>query len=513
MRTTNRDRRILPLWKHSVLRIWVITGLLYPFSLYAQLNEEIGYNELVAWASSGATSLPSTSSVRAGQVEASTSSSEAIYIPNSGSAENSGKTFFIQGATPSEGNSGHAGSVAASFYGNMTSISPDVANIDLWLASDFINDFLNGTVGSSDAEVMNHSYVANPAAEEDALTFVTRFDFLSQDSAVFNVVGLNNGASSIVPAIWAENYNGISVGVSSGSHSSGDTRTSLLVAGRQKPEIVAPQSVTSWATANVSSAAALLVAKAKEVGIDRNDQPLILKSILMAGATKEELTWSNSPTRPLDDTFGAGELNIFHSYRILAAGNQSEGVVALRGWSKQTISSRATDSFQITIPPYSDQASLSVNLSWQRDVIETTRFGVASYTFQNLADLSLLLKNSQGDIISQSDSPIDNNEHIWQSELPPGDYTIEVNSADTAITGYCMAWRTEITPRHDANNTGSGVSYSSMIPSYSYRLQSSENLTDWSPILDFTSSSTGTFDFTDPAPSEQRFYRLEFFRP
>ncbi len=479
----------------------------------AQLNEQIGYNELLAWAESGATTLPSTSGVRAGQVEASTSTTAAIYTPTSASSENSGKTLTIQGATPSAGNSSHANSVAASFYGNLTSIAPDIVDVDLWLAEDFINDFITGTVDSSSVDVMNHSYVASPSTEEAALAVVSRFDFFSQDSAVLNVVGLNNGASTIVPAIWAESYNGISVGVSSGSHSSGDTRTSLLVAGRQKPEIVAPQSVTSWATANVSSAGALLAAKAKELGIDKNDQPLILKSVLMAGATKGELDWSNSPTRPLDDTFGAGELNIFHSYRILDAGNQSGGSVALRGWSKQTISSRSTDNFQITIPPYSGQASLSVNLSWQRDVVEATRFGVSSYTFQDLADLSLLLRNSQGDIVSQSDSSMDNNEHIWHTELPPGDYTLEVNSADTAMTEYCLAWRAEITPRHAANTTELGVSYSSMIPSYPYELQSSENLTDWSPILDFTSSSTGTFDFTDPAPSARRFYRLEFFRP
>ncbi len=496
--------------------------------LVADIREELGYNELLAWSDN---SLPSTEVIRAGLVEASASGSEAVYTPREGTNETSGKTFTVVGATPPVSSSGHASTVAANYFGNVSSIAPEINTIDVLFADDFINTFLTrsvlsdgaSAVGLTDVDVMNHSYVSNPSNQDASTKVVTRFDFLTQESSVLNVVGLNNGAGTSVPAIWGESYNSISVGLSSANHSSGDTRIDSsvatgLVAGRQKPEIVVPQSLTSWATASVSSAGSLLIAKARDMGNANGELPIVTKSILMAGASKEGVTsWSNSPTRPLDDTFGAGELNIFHSYRILAAGEQSSGAVDLRGWAKQSVNSGSVQTFQITVPDYSGEASLSANLTWERNVVSTISGPFFSrnysYAYETLENLNLTLKDSSNTIVASSNSAVDNNEHIWSQNLSPGTYTLEVSSLGNINTDYCLAWRTEVTPKHNVAHGDFELNYSSMVPSYDYSLLSSSDMKSWTEIEAFTSSSTGTYSYTDPTPTEQRFFRLEYFLP
>ena len=61
----------------------------------------------------------------------------------------------------------------------------------------------------------------------------------------------------------------------------------------------------------------------------------VIKAMLMAGATKGEFAnwidpttglvnpWNRTQTRPLDDVFGAGELNVYNSYLIGIGGKQS----------------------------------------------------------------------------------------------------------------------------------------------------------------------------------------------
>lgn len=142
-----------------------------------------------------------------------------------------------------------------------------------------------------------------------------------------------------MPHIYGQSYNSLVVGLSNGNHSRGQTTNG--VAGRTKPDIVAPRSLgaTSFATPVVSSTAALLHSAANSFGYNDARSPEAMKAIIMAGADKTAVpTWSNTRTRPLDSVYGAGQVDVYNSYRILEAG-QFDGSASftisdsgLKGW-------------------------------------------------------------------------------------------------------------------------------------------------------------------------------------
>ena len=115
-------------------------------------------------------------------------------------------------------------------------------------------------------KIQNHSWIGTVdnggTTDTDALR---RFDFAIQRDDFLAVAGVNNGSSSAVPALLANAYNAISVGLTDGNHSTGATTADG--AGRGKPEIVAPSFATSFSTPLVSSAGAMLRQR-----IDDSDQ-------------------------------------------------------------------------------------------------------------------------------------------------------------------------------------------------------------------------------------------------
>src|SRR5206468_8999465 len=125
--------------------------------------------------------------------------------------------------------------------------------------------------------------------------------------------------------------NGIAVGRSDGQHESGFTTVGNTgPTGRVKPDLVAPLGAVSFATPLVSSAATLLVQVASTAPLNADPfaaKPQTIKAVLMAGATKAEFpTWSHTTTVPLDPVYGAGELNVDNSHRVLTAGRRAAGV-------------------------------------------------------------------------------------------------------------------------------------------------------------------------------------------
>ena len=105
------------------------------------------------------------------------------------------------------------------------------------------------------------------------------------------VVAVNNGAGTAIPALLASSYNSIAVGVSNGQSSTGPVPISSGVdgPGRSKPDIVAPQGATSYATPEVSAAAAMLVQVARSNSASyslANNNPAVIKAILMAGTDR-----------------------------------------------------------------------------------------------------------------------------------------------------------------------------------------------------------------------------------
>ncbi|MFV2067797.1 MAG: hypothetical protein ACC645_12555, partial [Pirellulales bacterium] len=181
--------------------------------------------------------------------------------------------------------------------------------------------------------------------------------------------------------------------------------------------------------------------------------PQAIKALLLAGATKDEFAgaWENSSEQPLDAVFGAGELNIYRSSQILAAGQQpGDGLLplGLAGWdAAQTTSTRQVYRFEV--PDGQVLNEWSVALDWNRTFTETAGFG---FTLDpSLADLDLILRAEDGpqagEAINVSASRVDNVEHIYRNgrlgtgggALSPGSYAIEV-IADREGVDYALAW-------------------------------------------------------------------------
>jgi hypothetical protein len=271
---------------------------------------------------------------------------------------------------------------------------------------------------------------------------------IDRDKAIA-VVGANNGSSSTLPRLLMHSYNGISVGRTDGNHSAGFT--TIDGAGRIKPEIVVPQSATSYATPVVGAAAALLLEQANTSAMTDATNPETVKAILLAGATKSEFpSWDRTTTRPLDDIYGAGELNVYRSYHILTAGEQPaspSSVVAAQGWDFNATTAGSNYYF-FDVAANTALSELSALLTWHRVITDGDPVSPTIWDPQSsLADLNLKLYSASGftlgSLLDSSLSTVDNLEHVYFSSgttaLRAGRYALEVSAA-AAGTDYGLAW-------------------------------------------------------------------------
>jgi len=407
------------------------------------LSLSIGFTSLQTQLGS---SIPTGNNVIVGEVEVDESNAGPSYSPNRSDSEFGNKAFTLRSGNTST--SSHATTVGRLFYGSSSSLTPGVVNVQLWNADDWVVNSLEvGTSFAPDvqtAEVTNHSYqgtLGNTTLDAEANR---RLDYMVNRDKQIVMTAMNNGNSTVLPPIWAQSYNTISVGLSNGASSHGNT-TAFDGAGRMKPDLVVPATfgLTSFALPTASSAATLLLSKAKATPALTNARnPEVIKSLMMAGATKTEFpTWTHTQTRPLDFYYGAGELNIYRSYNILIAGEQdasSISTVNYTGWDYNTTTTGGRD----YIFNLSETATeVSVVLTWNRTVTDgpTAGFDAAA----SLADLRLTLSNSSGLVIGStivvSDSAVDNVELIYLTNLLAGQYAIEVTSATNDVS-YSVAW-------------------------------------------------------------------------
>jgi Subtilase family len=415
----------------------------------ADWREEIGFARLQGIAGS---ELPTVPSQGLGQVEASISTTSTVCIPNTNSAEFTGKTFVLKGGAT--GTSWHADKVATNFYGS-SSILSGTCGIDLWLADNWLNsDFLaSGSFSPPLVEsraVQNHSWIGSNSNSQE---LSRRLDFAVERDGFVCVVGTNNSASTVLPQLLCQTYNTISVGRDDGDHSAGLTTIDGL--GRMKPDIVAPstapENATSWTTPMVAGAAGLLHAKLSAVpySLTGADRPRVVKALLLASATKNTVPgWDNSSTSPLDMVYGAGELNLYHAYSTLRSGRASASnpiLHNLRGWAAESVSQSSQKTYFFTIPAGAPSTPFCAALTWHRIVADTINgnslWGNLSSTLANLK-ISLYQASgfSVGGLISTSNSSVDNVELIYQSALVPGNYAIRVESQSTSSTPYALAW-------------------------------------------------------------------------
>src|SRR5690606_3875397 len=77
--------------------------------------------------------------------------------------------------------------------------------------------------------------------------------------------------------------------------------------------------------------------------------------------------------------------------------------------------------YQFVVPTGKTAPDLSILLTWNVDVS-------GSFSSQTLANFDMKLTNSLGQIMDQSLSTVDNVEHIYLTNLNPGNYTLTIST-------------------------------------------------------------------------------------
>jgi hypothetical protein len=439
-------------------------------------------------------------------------------VPFAGTGGYTGKTFYPQSGAGSL--SAHANSVASNFYGNSTSLSPGVTEAHVWLADDFITQVYDNALNPLAPQplftgsVMNHSWVGTTEDNAVDQEITRKLDYLVNRDEFTCVTPLNNGA--VQQALIANGYHTISVGLRSGNHP--HTHSSLDVLNRMKPDLVVDVSATSYAGPAVGSAAALLLDVIRP-GYPSADDPRVVKSILLTAASKDRLpAWKRMNTaRPYDESYGAGELNVYQAYRILTAGqfaNSNTNVRPATGWdTRNTSSTGAVRRYFFDVPAGRWAQTFSATLTWHRDF-------TAGINAPSLPNLTLQLKaatgTTPGAVIDESVSTIDNVEHLFLRYLPAGRYVLEVSS-DTLSYPYALAWQSLMgdgpTISLQRNAPTSQLNLSNLDPQVLYTIQGSNDLTAWSNLGTLrTADTVASFigSMTESSSALRRFYRLEW---
>ncbi|MBN1489810.1 MAG: hypothetical protein JXA69_07825 [Phycisphaerae bacterium] len=428
-------------------------------------KDDIGYLSLQARLGSG---TPTGFGVPVTQVEASVS---GCYLPDPSNSQFLGKTIvdMIGGG----GVSSHATTVALNYYGLTASVAPAIDLIHgydatSWLDSAFLCVGQRKPPVVETQRTQNHSWIGELSGSS-TIDALRRVDLMAERDGVVVAAGVNNGAASAMPKLVGSAYNVMAVGCTSGNSSYGPTL--IDVAGRVKPDLVVPHTATSWATPVVAGSAAILIEAADaDPALDaltRSDKALLIKALLMGGATKSEfVNWRRGfatpcvdGTVPLDYRYGAGELNIDNSHRILTSGQQEAGLtttVATTGWDFDTIAAGPGRYYFVDVPLYSCAETLSVLVTWYRHV--DIGNGLPAPLTPSLADINLYMYQangfSVGALLDQSISALDNVEHVFLRGLLPGRYVFELTS--NATWNFAVAWDTTLAPTVQADFDGDG---------------------------------------------------------
>ena len=418
----------------------------------AQYQAAIGYTKLVQELNGRGIAIPTGAGLRVGLVEA--SGDGVAYFPNTGSPEFAGKSFNNLGPATDPSQSSHATTVARNFVGNTWSIAPSVSQVDVYDASFFVFNQQGLTSGlqpmPTNVAVMNHSYIGNLDPTSAGVESNARMDYTINRDAFTNVVALNNG-NGAVPQIYGQSYNSLVVGRTDGNHSYGVT--TIGVTGRTKPDIVAPDGATSFATPIVSSTATFLHSAANNLNMANARAPEAMKAIIMAGADKSSIAgWSNTSTRPLDSIFGAGEVDVYNSYKILEGGefNGTATLPAtnsgLHGWDLGEAQSNSNQFWTFEVASGGSISEASILLTWNSQYEDANgNFDLNEFT---IANMSMRLYETSGagigSLVAFSDSAVDNVENLFLKNLSSGRYALEISS-DIA-TRFGLAWRITAVP-------------------------------------------------------------------
>ncbi len=441
----------------------------------ASYISDIGYTLLQ---SELGAATPTGAGIKVAQVEAPindvSGGAVSIFMPNPSDTEFVGKTITATNGNPSGSFSGHATGVGQLFYGSSRSIASGVTKIDIYEANAWL-DSLSASSGSATASldrVANHSWVGGGEDGPQAGRVLRAVDRQVTVNEYIQVVGLTNGMGNS-PLLGGSAYNVISVGRTDGVHQQGSVAVSgdtLYGAGRAVPALVAPQGTTSAATPVVAAAAALLVQTGHQtpalskgsttingVGTIYNaERSETVKAALMAGADRQTVNVSTTAditdyrsaghetANGLDNRYGAGQVNIYNSYRILAGGEQgsfqSGGAdISTFGFDHSTIGGlNGTGKSASYFFRAASEATLSASLVWNLDVSNNALLTTKLYDL----DLSLF-DVTNGTPVATSASLLDNTENIYFKALVDTRYELRVTTKEPTDFSwdYAVAWR------------------------------------------------------------------------
>ena len=452
---------------------------------YTQLQTELGSN------------TPTGNGVLVTQVEADTGENPNYYtyLPDNLFSEFTGKSFsfhivYKDSNYLTYGISSHATQVGQNFYGNTSSIAPGITSItnylaDHWLGSGFLNTGDAAPPSTTSDRVANHSWVGAATEATVNVEILKRLDWVIDRDEYIQVVAMNNGSGSATEPLLGSSFNAIAVGLSSGASKQGSyplattPTTPYASDSRTRPDLVAPADYTSDATPIVASAAALLVEVGHKIPAlstdplvqsttNRNGDTIynaerseVVKAALMAGASRTSPNLTNDiipqgyvvdTDNGLNSSYGAGQLNIYNSYHIIAAGEQNSlqdapgthGNIGSTGFdydpyfgglapsSGQPASNRTASYY---FKPLAD-GEITASLVWNLDVASN----LDSATLYNLGLYLYDLTTNQ--LVGSSTSTADNTENLWLSLTAGEDYLLKVLALTPGdfLWDYSLAW-------------------------------------------------------------------------
>ena len=463
-----QNRGIRTLSSVTLFATFTLSGVAVGQADVTTVKELIGWFDLEERL--GASNMPDGTGIGVAQCEAPAGAN--LWAPDvNDTVRYAGKTFTIPFGSPST--SSHANTVALEFYSNNGSIAPGISNVWLYEASNYISTgYLNLGQASSvppilppddSIRVHNHSWIGQFNNANDNLA-LRRMDSMSIRDNMLVVNGTNNGGDSL--HMFAHGFNSMTVGGDAGTHTSTDVPAGIDGPGRMKPWIVAPGDLTSYTTPIVGAVGALLYETIENDSVLVSDfaanRIQVMHAVLLAGSTHME-GWTNNPatsgpdrgmtTRPVDDIYGAGMVNVDRSHRILTGYRQTgttsldtAPVISGSGWDWPRVLAGTQRWWRFSVDTPLDE--LSVALVWQR--VPNTSF--TGYTLMDVdlevvrvvdgAPQSLVGDSGtfeSGNVLSAS--TVDNVELISVSGLEPGDYAIRAIRQDFSQTTYSgIAW-------------------------------------------------------------------------
>jgi hypothetical protein len=457
------------------------------------------------------------------------------YFSSSGTANN------FPNAVGAE--SGHADTVAGYFYGILGGVATNVAHVNSYAASYFVQVY-ERIIGSStnytaslpsaniNDPVVNQSFIFlnsdyTPVSTNEQKAIDSAYDnYAAQYNTLF-VSGVGNGGAVNPPATG---YNGIGVGAYGGSSSVGPT----LDNGRAKPDIMAPAGETSFSTPYVAGAAAVLMQAGLrgDGGSATNFAADIrtVKALLLNGAVKPA-DWTNGAASPLDARYGAGVLNVFNSYKQLAGRRQTNFILASVSTGAAHPPTRATN----TIGVLSGWNFTNLTSSSSLDMVAHYYFnvtnGVSNATFtatatlvwnrqqseSSINNLHLFLYNAaNSNLVAVCTSAVDNVQHLFVPKLPQGRYDLQVlkkgGSYVSASETYALAFEFFSLP---LNIVKSGTNVVLKWPIYptGFVVKSTTNLAPlaaWNSLSNLVATVTNNQNYVVlNATNRNQFFRLQ----